>query len=124
MVMGILNECACKGVKIIGVKGNYRLENSLHSKIFAMAYSISSELEREFISQRTKDALARKKAEGVKLGRPTGAKNKNVKLKGKEQRIIDWRKDKVPIVQIANILKVDRSTVRRFIKDYVISENK
>jgi len=117
MVMSILNECMCKGVKIIAVKGNYCLENSLHSKIFAMAYSISSELERDFISQRTKDALARKKAEGVKLGHPVGVKNKKCKLRGKEQKITELRKNKTPIAQIARIFKVDRSTVRRFVKN-------
>jgi DNA invertase Pin-like site-specific DNA recombinase len=117
MVMGILNDCACKGVKIIGVKGNFRLENTLLSKIFAMAYSISSELERDFISQRTKDALARKKAQGVKLGRPTGAKNKKYKLSGKEQQIRDLIKNKTPVAQIARILKVGKCTVWRFIKE-------
>jgi DNA invertase Pin-like site-specific DNA recombinase len=117
MLMSVLNECVHKGVKIIAIKGNYRLENNLHSKIFAMAYSISSELEREFISQRTKDALARKKAEGVKLGHPVGVKNKNRKLLGKEHKISGLIKDKTSITQIARIFRVDRTTVYRFIED-------
>jgi DNA invertase Pin-like site-specific DNA recombinase len=118
MLMSVLNECVSRGVKIIAIKGNYRLENNLTSKIFAMAYSISSELERDFISQRTKDALARKKAEGVVLGRPKGAKNKKRKLFGKKEEIQRLVKDKVPAVHIANIFKVDRNTVKRFVDDY------
>ena len=117
MVMGILNECVCRGVKIIAVKGNYRLENNIHSKVFAMAYSISSELERDFIAQRTKDALARKKALGVKLGRPSGAKNKKHKLLGKEEKIIELIESEVSVSQMARMFKVSRHTVRRFIKN-------
>jgi DNA invertase Pin-like site-specific DNA recombinase len=117
MLMSVLNECVIKGVKIIAIKGNYRLENNLTSKIFAMAYSISSELEREFISQRTKDALARKKAEGVKLGHPVGVKNKNRKLLNKESEIQTLIRDKISIAEIARIFEVDRGTVSRFVKD-------
>jgi len=117
MIMGVLNECANKGVRIIGVKGNYRLDNSIHSKVFAMAYSISSELEREFISQRTKDALARKKTEGIKLGRPIGAKSKNNKLSGKEEKIKRLLENKTPIAKIARTLKVGESTIWRFLRE-------
>jgi len=117
MLMSVLNDCVQKGVKIIAIKGNYKLENNFMSKIFAMAYSISSELEREFISQRTKDALARKKAQGIKLGHPAGVKNKNRKLLGKECEIRGLMKNKTPFTEIARLLNVDRNTVRRFVKD-------
>jgi DNA invertase Pin-like site-specific DNA recombinase len=116
MLMSVLNDCMRKGVKIIAIKGNYRLENNIHSKIFAMAYSIASEIEREFISQRTKEALARKKAEGVKLGHPLGVKNKNRKLLGKERKIEILIQNKTSIAEIARTFKVNRTTVSRFIK--------
>ena len=45
---------------------------------------LSAEIERNLISQRTKEALARKKAEGVILGRPKGSKNMKKKLSGPE----------------------------------------
>ena len=116
MLMSVLNECVNKNIKIIAIKGDYQLENNLMSKIFAMAHSISSELEREFISQRTKDALARKKAEGIKLGRPPGGTNKNRKLLGSENKIRELLENKTPINKIAKLFNVDRSTVSRFIK--------
>jgi DNA invertase Pin-like site-specific DNA recombinase len=114
MLMSVLNECVNKEVKIIAIKGNYRLENNLTSKIFAMAYGISSELEREFIVQRTKDALSRKRIEGIILGRPKGAKSKNRKLLEKENEVRLLLKNKTSFAKIARYYSVDRSTVRRF----------
>ena len=38
-----------------------------------MVLLITSEIERALISQRTKEALARRKAEGKQLGRPKGS---------------------------------------------------
>ena len=40
-------------------------------KIIAFAFALASEIERNLISQRTKEALAVKKVSGVKLGRPS-----------------------------------------------------
>ncbi len=71
-VMEILSVCNQKGVNIYAVKGNWQLNNSIQSKIVAMAYALASEIERDLISQRTKEALRVKKENGVKLGRPRG----------------------------------------------------
>ena len=54
------------------VKGNWRLDTTIQSKIVAMAFSMAAEIERELISQRTTEALKAKKAAGAKLGRPKG----------------------------------------------------
>ena len=61
-----------KGIRIFAAKGNWRLDNSIQRKIVAMAFAMAAEIERELISQRTKEALRAKKASGVKLGRPKG----------------------------------------------------
>ena len=53
-------------------KGNWHLDQSLQSKIIALAFSMAAEIERDLISQRTKEALRFKKAQGLKLGRPRG----------------------------------------------------
>ena len=70
--MEILSVAVEKGVRVYAVKGNWLLDNSIQSKIVAMAFSMASEIERDLISQRTKEALRYKKEQGIKLGRPPG----------------------------------------------------
>jgi DNA invertase Pin-like site-specific DNA recombinase len=70
--MEILSIASQKGIHIYAVKGNWQLDNSIQSKIIAMAFSMAAEIERDLISQRTREALAAKKKNGVKLGRPKG----------------------------------------------------
>ncbi|MEM7175166.1 MAG: recombinase family protein [Chlamydiota bacterium] len=70
--MEILSLATQKGIKVFAVKGNWELNQSIQSKIIAMAFSMAGEIERDLISQRTKEALRAKKEAGVKLGRPKG----------------------------------------------------
>ena len=70
--MEILSVATQKRINIYSVKGAWRLDQSIQSKIIAMAFSMAAEIERDLISQRTKEALRFKKAQGMKLGRPTG----------------------------------------------------
>ena len=70
--MEILSVAVEKGVRVYAVKGNWTLDISIQSKIVAMTFSMASEIERDLISQRTKEALRYKKEQGIKLGRPIG----------------------------------------------------
>jgi DNA invertase Pin-like site-specific DNA recombinase len=56
-------------------------------QLIAFAFGLSAEIERTLISQRTRKALARMKAESIHVGRPRGACNLQVKLTGKEAEI-------------------------------------
>ena len=116
MIMDILNICMNKNCRVWTIKDNYRLGDDIQSKVLAFAFGLSAEIERNLISQRTKEALARKRAEGVVLGRPVGSKSSKVKLSGKENFIRDLLGHNVPKTQIAKILKVNRMTVDNFIK--------
>lgn len=71
-IMEILSVSMQKGIKVYAIKGNWQLDNSIQSKVVAMAFSMAAEIERDLISQRTKEALRIKKAQGIKLGRPKG----------------------------------------------------
>jgi DNA invertase Pin-like site-specific DNA recombinase len=70
--MEILALATRKGIRVYSVKGNWHLNQSLQSRIIALAFSMAAEIERDLISQRTKEALRFKKAQGLKLGRPRG----------------------------------------------------
>jgi DNA invertase Pin-like site-specific DNA recombinase len=70
--MEILSLATQRGINVYAVKGNWRLDQSIQSKIIAMAFSMAAEIERDLISQRTKEALRFRKAQGMKLGRPKG----------------------------------------------------
>ncbi len=117
MIMEILNHCMTKECRVWTIKDNYRLGDDIQSKVLAFAFGLSAEIERNLISQRTREALARKKAEGVTLGRPVGRKSSHVKLSGKEEIIRDLREHGVSISEIARIYKVHRNTVSSFIHE-------
>jgi DNA invertase Pin-like site-specific DNA recombinase len=70
--MEILSVSLQKGVQVYAVKGNWKLDNTIQSKIIAMAFSRAAEIERDLISSRTIEALRHRKEQGMKLGRPTG----------------------------------------------------
>lgn len=116
MIMSILNICMQKGIHVWTIKDNYRLGNDINSKVLAFAFGLSAEIERNLISQRTKEALARKKNEGAVLGRPKGSKSSRTKLSGKEERIKEMLSEGISKSAIARRMKVSRITLLTFIK--------
>ena len=78
-ILEMLEHCAAQEYTVHIVKQNMVFDDSLNSKITATVLGLAAEIERDFISMRTKEALAKRKAEGVILGRPRG-KAKKVKL--------------------------------------------
>ena len=106
-----------KECRVWTIKDNYRLGDDIQSKVLAFAFGLSAEIERNLISQRTKEALARKKSEGVILGRPKGRKSSKVKLSGQEDVIRTLLDRNVPKTEIARIFSVNRMTVANFINE-------
>ena len=119
MIMDILYICMSKECKVWTIKDNYRLGDDIQSKVLAFAFGLSAEIERNLISQRTKEALARKKAEGMILGRPKGGHNspEKYKLYGKEDLIRQLLAENVPMTRIAAVCKVHRNTLTSFVRE-------
>lgn len=113
MIMSILNHCMEIGAKVWTVKDNYRLGDDITSKVLAFAFGISAEIERKLISQRTKEALARKKLEGVRLGRPPGPGRRC--LDGKERQLKAMLSNGISKVEIARIYGINVSTLHEFL---------
>ena len=122
MIMEILNICMTKECRVWTVKDGYRLGEDIQSKVLAFAFGLSAEIERNLISQRTKEALARKREEGIVLGRPRGSsKPEHYKLYGKDEiikELLDLGNSKS---SIARILKVHRNTLLNYMNKNGIS---
>ena len=115
-VMRILEICLTKNCQVWTLKENYRLGNDIQSKVLAFAFGLAAEIERNLISQRTKSSLANLKATGKKLGRPLAAESQKLKLSKNSKKIRNLLSKGVSKSQIAKILGVQRSTLRRFIE--------
>ena len=116
--MAIMGKCLEKGINLYTTKEGYSFDNSINSKVLCFAFGLVAEIERNLISQRTKEALARKKVQGAKLGRPKGERPEACKLKGKEEMILQYIKEHKTKVYISKKLGVNRQTLREFLKTH------
>jgi len=115
-VMSLLHKLMEKEAKVFTTKEQYELGNNINSQVLAFAFGLSAQIERNMISQRTKEALQRKKSEGMTLGRPRGSLSKITKLTGKDDVILGFLDKKVPVAVMARLLEVNRLTLSNYIK--------
>lgn len=121
MIMRILEHLSKNNIHLYTDKDNFALCDDIQSKVLAFAFGLSAEIERRLISQRTKEALARKRAEGVVLGRPKGRKTAKeaLKLYKKEKMIGELRGEGVSYKEISKVLRVNRETVRKYYHEHI-----
>ena len=115
MIMGILNICSSKGVSIHTIKDNFDLSDNINSKIIAFAFALAAEIERNLISQRTKEALAAKKMEGVVLGRPRGSSRKKDMFLQNHEEIISLLSSGHSVTAVAKKYGIHRNTLHQYL---------
>jgi DNA invertase Pin-like site-specific DNA recombinase len=113
-VMSTLQKLMSAGVHLYTCKERFELADNINSKVLGFAFGLVSEIEKTLIGSRTKEALARKKSEGMILGRPRGSKSKS-KLDGKEDAIKGFMEKGVSKASMAKLLSVHPGTLDAFI---------
>ncbi len=71
-ILEIMKVAREKEISVYAVKGGWSLNGTMESKIVLTMLAMFSEIERDLISDRTKEGLRRRREAGVKLGRPKG----------------------------------------------------
>jgi DNA invertase Pin-like site-specific DNA recombinase len=116
-VLEILQEAAQKGLAVHVAKSNMVMDGSLNSRITAVVLGLAAEIEREFISARTTEALAKRKAQGLPLGRPKGAVSEVKKLDKKADQIKELLKKGVHKTSIAKIVECSPATLYAWMEE-------
>ena len=112
MIFNIISELQNKGVRVIAIK------NDITSQVLMFAFGLSAQIERDLISERTKQGLAVAKANGKKIGRRKGESVYYVKLRKYEKQIMKDYKNHKSINSIAIKYNVTWTTAKRFIEIY------
>lgn len=118
MIFNLMQLLADKKVKVIAIKNNFILtENDITSKVLMFAFGLSAEIERQLISERTKQGLERAKLNGKKIGHCKGYKCTNVKLTPYKDEILFMLQSGSSIFNIAKKYDAKWITARNFIRD-------
>jgi len=103
-VLSLVNSLVDKQVRVIIIKQNLDIsKHDVNSKVIITLFSLFAELERDFVSLRTKEALAAKKAQGIKLGKPVGTIQKS-KFDKDRMRIVELLGLGLSVRKIAGLL--------------------
>lgn len=126
MIMEILSYCMNRQCQVWTIKDGYRLGEDIQSKVLAFAFGLSAEIERNLISQRTKEALALRRHAGVTLGRPVGAKtpHEHSRLYSQEEKICRLIRKGLSLNAIAKRIHTTRRTLVRHLDKWMPEEKK
>ena len=114
-IMTILNSCIKKKVVLYSTKEGYVFQNDINSKVLGFAFGLMAEIERNLISMRTKEALARRKQEGKHLGRKKGDMPKMKLLRENRRQLLKAHQKGASCASLARKMGVSRTTMSRFL---------
>lgn len=116
-VIDLVNELIRKKVNLIAIKQGISISAKIdmQTKVIVTMFSLFAELERDIISERTKAALAAKKANGVRLGKPKGTIQAS-KLDEKQATIRELLKHRVAKSAIARMVGTSRTNLVEYIR--------
>jgi DNA invertase Pin-like site-specific DNA recombinase len=114
-VLEILEHAARAKVSVHIAKSNMVMDSSMQSTITATILGLAAQIEREFISARTKEALSQRKAQGIKLGRPKGQAS-TLRLDAEREQITDYLTKGVSKRSIAKIIECSPATLYNWLK--------
>lgn len=115
-VMAIMGICLEKKVTVYSIKDGYAFDDSINSKVLSFAFGLVAEIERNLISQRTKEALALRREQGVRLGREKGDSPKLRILEEHYNDILNLITDGESVIRICRLYEVSVETFRHYRK--------
>lgn len=122
MIFRIINDCIEKGIRVIAIKNNFDLnpdKNDIVSEVLLFAFGLSAQIERDLISERTKQGLVVAKRNGKRVGRKVGEIPYNVKLRPYQRQIKKKFREGRSINSLAKEYSVQWSTMKKFLTFYV-----
>lgn len=114
MIMNVLNELLTNKVKVIAIKENFVLDDSIACKALMFAFGLSADIEKSLISERTKAGLERARKKGKRIGRQPGEKPHWFKLTPYRSIIRRYMKEGRSINSMAKEFGVQWTTMKNF----------
>jgi DNA invertase Pin-like site-specific DNA recombinase len=116
-VIQFVDELVKRKVRFVAIKEDIRFEGKqdLQTKVMIALFGLFAEVERDLISERTKEGLVAARARGRLLGRPKGSLGTS-KLDGKEGEIRKLLEKEVSKRSLAKIMDVSPTDLRHFIR--------
>ena len=116
-VIQLVDELVKRKIRFTAIKEDIRFEGKqdLQTKVMIALFGLFAEVERDLISERTKEGLAGARAKGRLLGRPKGSLGPS-QLDGKEGEIRLLLEKEVSKRSIAKIVGVSPTTLRHFVR--------
>lgn len=121
-VMSILQMCLEKECQVWTLKENFRLGADIQSKVLAFAFGLSAELSKTLLQERVRESLARRRASGKRLGRPSGAKSKALKLAKNRKKVEILIDQGISKNKICKMMNVSKKTLYTFVSQDAISD--